>query len=145
MYWSRGKREVTGLTQNNGKTNRKGAFAQRLVRVGHEGMRVSESYCVNPKFISLEVELLSLGVEPLSLGVEPLSLGVEPLSLEVTPLSLEVEPLNLGVAPLSLKVAPLKDLITEICFSCSEKLLISASSSPPLSTLYFSLIAQSVN
>ncbi|WP_375443226.1 hypothetical protein, partial [uncultured Nostoc sp.] len=66
----------------------------------------------------------------LSLEVAPLSLEVEPLSLEVAPLSLEVAPLSLEVAPLSLKIALLKDLITKICFSCSKKLLISASSSP---------------
>jgi hypothetical protein len=74
---------------------------------------------------------LSLELEPLSLELEPLSLELEPLSLEVAPLSLEVAPLSLEVAPLSLEVAPLKDLITKICFSCLEKLLIPASSPPP--------------
>ncbi|MEH1911228.1 hypothetical protein [Nostoc sp.] len=72
-------------------------------------------------------------VEPLSMEVEPLSMEVEPLSMEVEPLSMEVAPLSLGVAPLSLGVAPLKNLITKICFSCSEKLLIFASSAPPAS------------
>ncbi|MEH2156640.1 MAG: hypothetical protein V7K66_20705 [Nostoc sp.] len=71
-------------------------------------------------------------VAPLSLEVEPLNLEVAPLNLEVAPLSLEVAPLSLEVEPFSLKVAPLKDLITKICFSCSEKFLISASSSRPL-------------
>lgn len=37
---------IAGLTQNYGKTNRKG-------REGHEGKRVSESSCVSPKLITL--------------------------------------------------------------------------------------------
>ncbi|MEH1997440.1 MAG: hypothetical protein V7L00_01440 [Nostoc sp.] len=87
--------------------------------------------------LSVEVEPLSLEVEPLSLGVAPFSLEVAPFSLEVAPFSLEVAPFSLGVAPFSLEVAPLslgvallKDLITKICFSCSEKLLIPAFSAP---------------
>ncbi|MEH2404670.1 hypothetical protein [Nostoc sp.] len=104
--------------------------------IGHQGSRKPLSLEVEP--FSLEVEPLSLEVEPFSLEVAPLSLEVEPLSLEVAPLSLgveplslEVEPFSLEVEPFSLEVAPLKDLSTKICFSCSEKLLISASYFPP--------------
>ncbi|MEH2298939.1 MAG: hypothetical protein V7K88_07775 [Nostoc sp.] len=39
--------------------------------------------------------------------------------------------LNLEVEPLSLEVTLLKNLITKIYFSCSEKLLIPASSASP--------------
>ncbi|MEH1775464.1 hypothetical protein [Nostoc sp.] len=55
--------------------------------------------------------------------------------MTVEPLSLEVEPLSLKVEPLSLEVAPLKDLITKICFSCLEKLLIPTSSTPFASSI----------